>query len=45
MFSGFWFYRVLMGLQDLRVWLDPVVLLVCRVSVEREASLVSLGLL
>lgn len=38
-------YRVLMGLQVLRVWLDLVVLLVCLVSVEREASLVSLDLL
>lgn len=37
--------RVLMGRQVLRVWLDPVVLLVCLVSVEREASLVSLDLL
>ncbi|KAK2851665.1 hypothetical protein Q5P01_007941 [Channa striata] len=36
---------VLMGLQVLRVWLDPVVLLVCLVNVEREAFLVSLDLL
>lgn len=34
-----------MDLQVLKVWLDPVVLLVCLVSVEREASLVCLDLL
>lgn len=37
--------RVLMGPQVLRVLLDLVVLLVCLVSVEREASLVFLDLL
>lgn len=40
-----WLRRVLMGLQVPRVWADLVVLSVCLVSVEREASLVCLDLL
>lgn len=38
-------FLVQMGLTDPRVWLEPVVWLVCLVSVEREASLDSLDLL